>query len=176
MLESGNVLAEKFSGELAQEETKTILKDLKHIPLQRHPDMRLFRPAYALALDTLRSLYDCLYLALAVVDGKMVMADRKFYDSLPKGPTRIAFSGWQNFLSNDEANLSIEDWTSFLHLSRIKCSNYTTSTNRLLKLPPGETSPVARFGRIFPCRASLNPTCCSEDSPVGKSIRRHLEV
>jgi hypothetical protein len=26
-------------GEVTQEETKTILQDLKHIPLQRHPDM-----------------------------------------------------------------------------------------------------------------------------------------
>lgn len=64
-----------------------VVDDLKHIPLQRHSDMRLFRPAYALALETLRSLCDCLYLALAeVVDGKMVTADRKFYDALVKGP------------------------------------------------------------------------------------------
>jgi predicted nucleic acid-binding protein len=88
MLELGNVLTKKIRrGELTQEETKIILKDLKHIPLQRHPDMRLFRPAYALALDTHRSLYDCLYLALAeAIDGKMVTADLKFYDSLIKGP------------------------------------------------------------------------------------------
>jgi predicted nucleic acid-binding protein len=53
MLESGNVLTKKIRrGELTREETKTILKDLKHIPIHP-PDMRLFRPAYALALDTL---------------------------------------------------------------------------------------------------------------------------
>ncbi|MEP6888756.1 MAG: type II toxin-antitoxin system VapC family toxin [Nitrospirales bacterium] len=88
MLELGNVLAKKIRrNELTQEEGKAILKDLKHIPLQQHSDMRLFRPAYALALDTLRSLYDCLYLALAeVVDGKMVTADRKFYDAVVRGP------------------------------------------------------------------------------------------
>ena len=88
MLELGNVLAKKIRrNELTREEGKAILKDLKHIPLQQHSDMRLFRPAYALALDTLRSLYDCLYLALAeVVDGQMVTADGKFYDSLVKGP------------------------------------------------------------------------------------------
>ncbi len=39
MLELGNVLTKKIRrGELTQEETKTILQDLKHIPLQRHPD------------------------------------------------------------------------------------------------------------------------------------------
>lgn len=88
MLELGNVLAKKIRrNELTQEEGKAILKDLKHIPFQQHSDMRLFRPAYTLALDTLRSLYDCLYLALAeVVDGRMVTADRKFYDALTKGP------------------------------------------------------------------------------------------
>ena len=88
MFEVGNVLLKKIRrGELTQEETKLIFKDLKHIPIQQHPDMRLFRPAYALALDTLRSLYDCLYLALAeVIDGRMVTADPKFYDALVKGP------------------------------------------------------------------------------------------
>jgi predicted nucleic acid-binding protein len=88
MLELGNVLAKKIRrNELTQGEGKAILKDLKHIPFQQHSDMRLFRPAYTLALDTLRSLYDCLYLALAeVIDGRMVTADRKFYDALLKGP------------------------------------------------------------------------------------------
>jgi predicted nucleic acid-binding protein len=49
--------------------------------------MQLFRLAYAFALDTLRSLYDYLYLALAeVVDGRMITADCKFYDALTTGP------------------------------------------------------------------------------------------
>lgn len=53
---------------------------------QQHPDRRLFRPAYALAHQTKRSLYDCLYLALAeVIDGQMVTADRKFYTAINKG-------------------------------------------------------------------------------------------
>jgi predicted nucleic acid-binding protein len=72
MLELGNVLAKKIRrGELTQEEGKAILKDLKHIPLQQHPDIRLFRPAYALA---------------EVVSGSMVTEDRKFYDALAKRP------------------------------------------------------------------------------------------
>jgi predicted nucleic acid-binding protein len=46
----------------------------------------LFRPAYALALQTQRSLYDCLYLALAeAIDGRVVTADRKFYTALAGG-------------------------------------------------------------------------------------------
>lgn len=87
VLEVGNVLAKKVRrGELTQAETDLILTELRHIPLQRHADERLFRPAYALALQTRQSLYDCLYLALAeVIDGKVVTADRKFYSALAKG-------------------------------------------------------------------------------------------
>ncbi|WP_447974452.1 type II toxin-antitoxin system VapC family toxin [Nitrospira sp. Kam-Ns4a] len=85
-LEIGNVLVKKIRrGELAREEGDYILKELRHLPLQRHADERLLRPAYALALQTRRSLYDCLYLALAeALDGSLVTADRKFYSAVTK--------------------------------------------------------------------------------------------
>ena len=87
-LELGNVIAKKIRrGELTRENGKNILKELRHLPLQRHADDRLFPAAYALALDTQQSLYDCLYLALAeAVDGRMITADRKFYNALTGGP------------------------------------------------------------------------------------------
>lgn len=86
-LELGNVLAKKIRrGELTRAEGEEVLKELRYLPLQRHADERLFPVAYQLALDTQRSLYDCLYLALAeAVDGVMVTADRKFYTSLTGG-------------------------------------------------------------------------------------------
>ena len=86
-LELGNVLAKKIRrGEIARAEGDVILKELKHLPLQRHADERLFPAAYQLALDTQRSVYDCLYLALAeAVDGMMITADHKFYSSLTGG-------------------------------------------------------------------------------------------
>lgn len=86
-LEIGNVLAKKIRRrELTRDEGDYILDELRHLRLQRHADERLFRPAYALALQTQRSLYDCLYLALAeVIDGRMVTADRKFYAALMAG-------------------------------------------------------------------------------------------
>ena len=86
-LELGNVLAKKIRrGELTRTEGDVILKELKHLPLQRHADERLFPTAYQLALDTQRSVYDCLYLALAeAVDGEMITADHKFYSSLAGG-------------------------------------------------------------------------------------------
>ncbi len=87
MLELGNVICKKIRrDELSQEEGDVILNDLGRLPLQQHVDLRLFLPAYALALETQRSLYDCLYLALAeVIDGKMVTADDKFYTALATG-------------------------------------------------------------------------------------------
>ena len=86
-LEIGNVLSKRIRrNELTLEEGETILKELKQIPLQKHSDERLFNPAFALALQTKQSLYDCLYLALAeTIDGQMVTADRKFYSSLASG-------------------------------------------------------------------------------------------
>jgi len=86
-LEIGNVLVKKIRrGELTGEEGDFILTELHRLPLRRHADERLFRPAYALARQTQRSLYDCLYLALAeVIDGRMVTADRKLYTALIVG-------------------------------------------------------------------------------------------
>lgn len=87
-LELGGVLAKKIRrGELTRTEGETILKELTHLPLQRHPDDRLFPAAFQLALDTRRSLYDCLYLALAeAVNGAVITADQKFYMALTNGP------------------------------------------------------------------------------------------
>lgn len=89
-LELGNVLAKRIRrGELTRAEGDMILKELTHLPLQRHADERLFPAAYQLALDTRRSVYDCLYLALAeAVDGVMVTADLKFYNALVGGSYR----------------------------------------------------------------------------------------
>ena len=94
-LEVGNVIAKKIRrAELTRHEGETILKELRHLPLQRHVDDQLFPAAYELALNTHRSLYDCLYLALAeAVDGALVTADRKFYTAITNGPygRRIAW-------------------------------------------------------------------------------------
>ncbi|MCW5788071.1 MAG: type II toxin-antitoxin system VapC family toxin [Nitrospira sp.] len=88
VMELGSVIAKKISRkELTRAEGSTILKELRYLPLQRHADERLFPAAYELALDTQRSVYDCLYLALAeVVEGRLITADRKFYRALAAHP------------------------------------------------------------------------------------------
>ncbi len=83
-LELGNVLSKRIRrDELTPEEGEAILKELQLIPLQKHSNERLMTPAFALAVQTKRSFYDCLYLALAeAIDGQVVTADRKFSSSL----------------------------------------------------------------------------------------------
>ncbi len=87
-LELGNVIAKKIRrAELTPDEGEMIVMALKDLALQRHDDARLFPSAYQLAVNTQRSVYDCLYLALAeAVDGAVVTADRKFYAALANGP------------------------------------------------------------------------------------------
>ena len=83
-LELSNVLAKRIRrDELALEEGEAILKELQQIPLQKHSNERLMKPAFTLAIQTRRSFYDCLYLALAeAIDGRVVTADQKFRFSL----------------------------------------------------------------------------------------------
>ena len=85
--DAGNVIVKKIRrGELTLAEGETIRGELKQLPLQQHADARLFPAAYQFAVDTQRSLYDCLYLALAAaIDGILVTADRKFYAAVAKG-------------------------------------------------------------------------------------------
>ena len=86
-LELGSVLSKRIRrDELTPKEGEAILKELNNIPLQKHSDERLLKSAFALALQTKQSLYDCLYLALAeTLNGHVVTADRKFYSSLASG-------------------------------------------------------------------------------------------
>lgn len=83
-LEIGNVLCKKQrQTELTQEDSLLILKVLQHLPLHWHSDNIIFHQAILLAFETQRSLYDCIYLSLAVsLDGLLVTADRKFYNAL----------------------------------------------------------------------------------------------
>lgn len=85
-LELGNIIVRKIRrGELTPAEGEAVIGELKQLPLQQHADARLFPAAYQFAVDTQRSLYDCLYLALAeAIDGVLVTADRKFHAAVAK--------------------------------------------------------------------------------------------
>jgi predicted nucleic acid-binding protein len=60
---------------------------LGQLPIRMYPFGTLRDSSYNIAYRTGQSIYDCLYIALAVLlKGKMVTADRRLYDGLAKGP------------------------------------------------------------------------------------------
>lgn len=87
-VELGNCLWKKMRrGELTRVEVDAILARLPILPVSRHGDAPLVPAAVDIADKTQRSVYDCLYLALAVqLGGKMVTADQRFYNSLSGTP------------------------------------------------------------------------------------------
>jgi predicted nucleic acid-binding protein len=64
-----------------------VIAQLPALPLVRHATQALVSPAFDLADPTGRSVYDCLYLALAVrLSGQMVTSDEKLVNSLMGTP------------------------------------------------------------------------------------------
>ena len=60
---------------------------LRQYPIQHHQLISFLDSTFAIANRTGQSIYDCLYVALAVlIDGRMVTADRKLYDALKNSP------------------------------------------------------------------------------------------
>jgi len=60
---------------------------LRQLPLKCHPFTTFLDSAYEIANLTQRSIYDSLYLALALLlDAQVLTADRKLYAGLKNGP------------------------------------------------------------------------------------------
>ena len=88
LLEIDHVLCKKVRrDELTEEEGEEIRDALEVFPIHLHPFNPLRDRAYAMACSLRRGIYDCLYLTMAtLLDGKMVTADRKFFNALSGGP------------------------------------------------------------------------------------------
>ncbi len=86
--ELGNVLWKKTRHEeLTAGEAREILAALRAVPLSVHPTRPLLSSALDIALETGRSVYDSLYLTLAIaLDCRMVTADQKLVKALAAGP------------------------------------------------------------------------------------------
>jgi predicted nucleic acid-binding protein len=84
LLEIASIITKKLRRrEIDLGEANAILRDIRQINFKWHEDSHLLQNAIDIANQTARSLYDCLYLSLAIkVQGQMVTADRKFYDAL----------------------------------------------------------------------------------------------
>jgi predicted nucleic acid-binding protein len=90
-LEIANILWKKMRrGELARADADLVLVQVPALPVTRHPEAPLLASAFDLADRTQRTVYDCLYLALAVqLGGRLVTADQRLRNSLagtPWGP------------------------------------------------------------------------------------------
>lgn len=86
--EVGNVLWKRCQrAEITREAAWRILRDFKRFPLRTYAAKTLLEPAWDLAVQCRISVYDGLYLALAVSRrGTLVTADRPFHDAIKAGP------------------------------------------------------------------------------------------
>lgn len=87
LLEMDNIVCKWIRrGLITAAEGTEIRAALRRVPITIHPVAGIHDAAFAIANDTGRALYDCLYVALAVLlDGQMVTADRRLYDALAAG-------------------------------------------------------------------------------------------
>ncbi|MDM8564804.1 type II toxin-antitoxin system VapC family toxin [Candidatus Halobeggiatoa sp. HSG11] len=100
LLEFINVVCKKRRrGEIDNNESDFVINEIQQVPLKWHNDRSVLLKAYEIANETQRSLYDCLYLSLAIsLNGKMVTADLKFYESL-KSSNYIKWLLWVEDIS-----------------------------------------------------------------------------
>jgi len=82
--EFGNTLWKKHRlGELTQPETQSILRALSAVPIEVYSSQLLLEAAVDLAVHTARTVYDNLYVALAMIlDCPFVTADERLIRSL----------------------------------------------------------------------------------------------
>ena len=81
-------------GEIDREEAQRLLEDFMTASLRITPCVKLVGRALDIALETGRTVYDCLYLALAVETGSvMVTGDRRLVNSLARTPL-VKYVAW----------------------------------------------------------------------------------
>ncbi len=88
LLEVDSVLCRKIRRtEISHDEAIEVRSALRSFPVEKHPFALLMDAAYEMASRNRGSVYDCMYLALAMVLGaRMVTADRRFYRALSMAP------------------------------------------------------------------------------------------
>ncbi len=88
LAEVSNILWKKVDrGELTASQAEDIAQDIGQADITVHSMGLLFIPGLRFALDTGRSAYDSIYLALAdSLSTRVVTADRRFYNALQGSP------------------------------------------------------------------------------------------
>jgi predicted nucleic acid-binding protein len=84
--ETGNILWKKIlKGELMENDATLICDEIRKVPKTIYNGKDLAKAALTLAIKTKRTVYDCMYLGLAVfLDCSLITADRRLYNSLAK--------------------------------------------------------------------------------------------
>jgi len=82
--ETANVIWKRHArGEITEDEAAALADDLLRLPLRIAPCIELVKPALALALQTGRTAYDCMYLALAVKNKSvLVSGDQRLINAI----------------------------------------------------------------------------------------------
>ena len=88
--ELANVIWKRYRlSEIDEAEASDLLADTLALPLRITPADELLEAALELAMRTGRTVYDCLYLALAVkTDTPMITANRRLVRALAAGPLK----------------------------------------------------------------------------------------
>jgi len=86
--EVANVIWKRYGRkEIDEGEACKLLSDVLMLPLRITPSTQLVESALKLALRTNRTVYDCLYLALAIqTNTTMVTGDKRFVNALAETP------------------------------------------------------------------------------------------
>jgi len=94
--EFGNVVWKKQrTGEISVEEARAIVGAMDKVSFIVYPSENLLRPAFEIAVGLDRSVYDSVYLSLAVLRNcRMLTADRKFYRAIQKNGEYAANVRW----------------------------------------------------------------------------------
>jgi predicted nucleic acid-binding protein len=87
-LETSNILRKRCERkEMSADDARATADSLAELPLEVWADHRLVRPALDLALDLRVSMFDAVYVALAVrLQAQLVTADRRLVNALQGGP------------------------------------------------------------------------------------------
>jgi predicted nucleic acid-binding protein len=87
-VEITNIVWKKLQrGELTRQDAGDIVQLLPTLPVTRHSESPILAPAFDLAYQTQRTVYDCLYIALAQrLGGVMMTADQRLANSLAATP------------------------------------------------------------------------------------------
>ncbi len=88
LMEITNLLCKRVRrGEITNKASDEIRKALTQLPVNYHDVNQLIDSAYEIAITTGSSLYDCVYLSLAILlDCPMVTSDKRLVDNISNTP------------------------------------------------------------------------------------------